>query len=372
MKIPIKLILISYLLLFLAGCASFEPRVLPENRQNLNRALLRSDEEQLLINIVSMQYGDRPYFLDIDNITTNENLTSSINNSIQNVGYSYQKTINRGDPSLRSSATSSYNLIPGGFSYNQSPTVIYTPIKGEKFTRQVLSPVTMEDIYLFIRSGWSVARIFRVMVESVGELDNASSASRPSTKHVPDFKDFINFAHYLRELYLENLVTISGEKQKDNFFLDINIKDKDKNNPKIKKLFKILKINHWENKIRLSEYPSPGSLHIITRSFIGVLYYLAKSVQVSEQDIREGVVIIPRYPNGKRFDWNQLTTGMMKIYSSTSYPKNATVTVYYRGRWFYIADNDIDSKETLALLQQLYSLRSGEGTGRSPLITLPV
>ena len=46
--------------------------------------------------------------------------------------------------------------------------------------------------------------------------------------------------------------------------------------------------------------------------------------------------------------------------SSTSRPANAFVAVPYRGAWFYIADNDLESKSTFMLLTQLFNLQAGQ------------
>ncbi len=63
----------------IAGCSSVGPKLIPDNRENFNNALVNSDEKQLLLNIVRMQFGDRPYFLNVDSITTSNSLSLSSN-----------------------------------------------------------------------------------------------------------------------------------------------------------------------------------------------------------------------------------------------------------------------------------------------------
>ncbi|MHC4138400.1 MAG: hypothetical protein ACYSR1_00845, partial [Planctomycetota bacterium] len=58
--------------------------------------------------------------------------------------------------------------------------------------------------------------------------------------------------------------------------------------------------------------------------------------------------------------------------SSKQKPGNAFVAVLYRENWFYIADNDLDSKSTFLLLKQLFSLQSGQREYIGPSLTLPV
>ena len=53
-------------------------------------------------------------------------------------------------------------------------------------------------------------------------------------------------------------------------------------------------------------------------------------------------------------------------------PLNAYVSIRYRNHWFYIEDNDLNSKSTFSLLVQLYDLQSGDAKGSAPVLTLPI
>ena len=58
--------------------------------------------------------------------------------------------------------------------------------------------------------------------------------------------------------------------------------------------------------------------------------------------------------------------------SSTNRPANAFVAVPYRGAWFYIADNDLESKSTFMLLTQLFNLQAGQIKTVAPALTIGV
>ena len=64
--------------MLLAGCA-IGPKTLPFFRQSYNTALERSNNEQLLLNIVRLAYGDTPYFLNVDNIAAQLEFQTNIN-----------------------------------------------------------------------------------------------------------------------------------------------------------------------------------------------------------------------------------------------------------------------------------------------------
>jgi len=96
------------------------------------------------------------------------------------------------------------------------------------------------------------------------------------------------------------------------------------------------------------------------------------AVEVPVPDIQAGLVTVSEEPDGRPFDWAKVTRGVLTIHSQESKPENAHVAVQYRGWWFYIADDDPNSKATFSLLNILFSLQSETGTGKSPLLTLPI
>jgi len=62
----------------------------------------------------------------------------------------------------------------------------------------------------------------------------------------------------------------------------------------------------------------------------------------------------------------------MRIRSSNGRPAAGSVSVEYRGHWFYIDDSDLSSKSTFSLLGQLFALQAGGGKAISPVLTLPI
>jgi hypothetical protein len=47
------------------------------------------------------------------------------------------------------------------------------------------------------------------------------------------------------------------------------------------------------------------------------------------------------------------------------------VAVHYRGHWFYIAENDVQSRSTLSLVKFAIDLQSQSGNA-GPVLTLPL
>ena len=71
------------------------------------------------------------------------------------------------------------------------------------------------------------------------------------------------------------------------------------------------------------------------------------------------------------FDWARVVGPLMRVRSGSARPEEAAVRVEFRNHWFWIDDNDLNSKTTFALLRLLRFLKSGEREGQSPLVTIP-
>jgi hypothetical protein len=64
-------------------------------------------------------------------------------------------------------------------------------------------------------------------------------------------------------------------------------------------------------------------------------------------------------------------TKLISVRQSGSYPTRPFVAIPYRGRWFAIADTDMDSKINFGLLLTILSLQTTPA-GAAPGLTIPV
>lgn len=116
----------------------------------------------------------------------------------------------------------------------------------------------------------------------------------------------------------------------------------------------------------------PSQVGMRGRSLLGVLYFLSSAVEPPPQDVAAGLVTLTRDEQGQPFAWSELSGRLLQVRSAPERPESTYVAVPYRGSWFYIADDDRNSKATFSLLSFLFSLQSATGKGKSPLLTLPV
>ena len=77
-------------------------------------------------------------------------------------------------------------------------------------------------------------------------------------------------------------------------------------------------------------------------------------------------------PDGRPFDWTRVTAGHFVVAAQKHRPRDAEVAVHYRGYWFYIPREDVNSRAVLAVLEILFSLQESDVKSSGPVLTLPL
>jgi hypothetical protein len=74
--------------------------------------------------------------------------------------------------------------------------------------------------------------------------------------------------------------------------------------------------------------------------------------------------------DGRPIDARQLTHGLFHVCVQKHKPLWSDTAVYYRGHWFYIPQDDVQSRATLNYVKLVIDIRSEAGD--TPTLTLPV
>ena len=128
----------------------------------------------------------------------------------------------------------------------------------------------------------------------------------------------------------------------------------------------------------VADAPEPGPIgpepreiiSVNVRSGYQVLAFLSKGVEVPEAHVRRGSVILFQGPDGRPFDGRRLTKGLFHVCVQKHKPLRSDLAVYYRGYWYYIPEDDVQSRATLNYVKLVLDMRSE--VGDSPVLTLPV
>jgi hypothetical protein len=357
------------LALVLGGCTTgLGPRAVRSERPSYNQQIVRSGDEQMLLNLVRLRYNDTPLFLELGSVVAS---------------YGYEAGFNAGGTISPNPGGSSANLGTA-LGYSEHPTVTYSPLTGDQFAERLLSPIPLDSIMLFAQSGWNVERLLLVTALRVNDLFNSPASTGPTPERAPQYEPFVEFAERFRHLQQAELVGLNWERKGH----DTNAPGRDPrfwigmpadtNSPLTADVIavrRMLGLPPGQDDFKLSAFPfkrQPDGLGIRCRSLLGVLYFLSTAVEPPAPHVKAGLLTVTRDENGQPFDWSKFTGKVMSIHSRKDRPADAAVAVPYRGWWFYLADNDQNSKITFNLLNILFQLQATTASGKSPVLTLPV
>jgi hypothetical protein len=262
-----------------------------------------------------------------------------------------------------------------GLSYAEKPTISFSPLQGDKFVTQLLSPIAPETVALLFHSGWNVARVFRCAVQGLNGVTHAPNASSPTPSTAPTYRDFKRVAELLRVLQNRGQLEFGVGAGEQEHRLFLRVSPEATSTSEMRQLTDLLGLPGERTEYEMVASVlggGPGQIGVNMRSLMGVMYFLSQGVQVPEVHEERGLVTVTRNPGGERFDWGDVTGDLLRIRWSKGAPDNAAVRASYRGGWFYIADDDLESKSTFTLLSQLFALQAGGLPASTPVLTLPI
>jgi hypothetical protein len=282
----------------------------------------------------------------------------------------------------------------------------------------MMTPVGTEIVGMLIETGWSSEMVLRLAIQRINDIPNGFDGSISSLGDIPRYRKFNRMANLFDKLIARGdmvltivpnhhfPVTSWDFKNLDNFKSGTVIKNtwEATDNPlllnirrsarkkgsaterDLQELVDLLgfplenfkprnELNPNFDSVFVQNLIRPGykgDVWIQTRSLQETLYALSWAVQVPPEAEKNGEVHVITGPDGKRFDWNEMYKDLLTIHWTPSKPEDSAIAIPYQGNWYYVAKNDIPSKQTFVLLAQLTKMLSGLGSGNTPALTLPV
>jgi len=347
---------VALTLAVLSGCQSFGPEQLRGTHPLYNAAIVDSINGQFLSNLVRLHYRDPTFFLDVASVAATVRLGM------------------KGDAGANFDASQSGNIGFGG-SYEIYPTVSYAPLQGEEFVKSLLSPVSIDAVLALTGSGWSVRRVFALCVESINGIANAPTASGPTPEQAPKhYKEWNRLNDIFERVADENL--IQARQDPETKTLKIEIRSTPEYADVISELKGMLGLDPRMTVYRVEGDAierRPDTIHIVTRPLMGTLFYLSHRIDSPVEDQTAGYVTVTRNPDGSVFDWGDTPAGrIFHVRQSNDRPDHAFQSINFYDRWYYIPNNDLESKSTFLLLTQLFRLQAGAAKSIGPTLTIPV
>lgn len=355
MKLPVLITLV----LSLSGCAHFGPENIKGNRLDYNVAIQQTNDQELLLNLVRLKYRDRMYFMNVERVVSTMELNRSLGGSATKPPGT--------DPT--------FSISPVSVGYNEKPSVFYTPLEGDKFVRQMLTPIGLETLLLLTRSGWSMERVFVLSLQEMNGLKNAPSASGPTPEREPEFADFREAVRALRGLQVKGMVDFGRNETNGASAYELRFAKSAGQDPDAMRFRQLMQLDPEAERYRVVVgigAPDKQTIAVTPRAMTAVLYYLSQAVVVPESDMRAGRVTRTLTDAGGTFDWSRMFEDVIRIDSASASPDAAAVAVPYRNGWFYIRDDDLQSKTTFSLLNQLITLQAGPAPAAGATLSFSV
>lgn len=345
-------ILVSgYLLLSLAGCEFIGPKAVRSGRTDYNAAIKQTDIEQLLLNIVRLRFSDRPYFLEVASITASVEASAAFGRTeVKNV--------------------------QGGIVYTEKPNILYLPLTGEQFVRQLLEPVELETLVLLRGAGWEIDDILRVFANRINAIPNAPTGGGSTPEGTPEYRKYLELAEALDELEDHaSLVLAVNMTSADE--LELSILPHGREMAEFTQFSQLLDLDPEADRYRVIQGVSRGGRNEIalqTRPIMSAMFYLGQGIDIPDDVRRSGFVNsgLADDEQGEPFDWSVVFEELFRVRHAREKPANAYVAVQYDDYWYYIDYADVGSKETLTMLSVVLTLKAGGAGGSGPVLTLPV
>jgi hypothetical protein len=350
-EIRLNVILTMFALILLAGCSGIGPGTVERDRFDYVNALSNSWKKQMLLNLVKIRYVDAPVFLDVSSIISQYAIEGKIN-----LGASWN------DPILGDS-----QMLGGSGKYTDRPTITYTPLTGDKFSRSMMTPIPIRAFLFLIESGYPVDFLFRIVVQTINGIDNRFGPKMMGRSADPKFYRLIEALRRIQQSGgLGMRVKPIGKKKAVVLFFRSKFSDEIAKD--INTVRQLLGLNADAKEIRVvygAFSADDQELAILTRSMFQIMIDLASYIDVPAKDINEGRVTLASDENVSGIP------PLIRIRSDASRPEDALVAVSYRDNWFWIDDRDLASKRIFSFLMMLFSLtETGEKTG-APIVTVP-
>ena len=355
--LAVALAILCFALSALSGCAVAGPRSISAGRADYNEALNRTEDEQMLLAIVKGRYGETSSLLAVSGVAANVRFSTSA--GIQ-AGFGRESNY-------------SGSLVPfsGGLAYEENPTITYVPVQGERYLRQLLSPVPLDILILFIRNEADFVPPFSVFANRINDMRNPSFLDTPSA--APDLR-FRRFVELHGELIRAGVMHFAADPKEEALFTVLISGYAPAYSQQVGEYLSLLGL----------PLPSDRSMNIVipvyfavagrkldgiaisTRSTFDLIQILQAAVEVPQEHAAEGLTIAYPAPG--------LAGKDVHIRSSKDEPKRAAIAVKYRGFWFYIDDANMSTKMFYRIVRTLWSVSiaaAAEQKG-SPLLTIPV
>lgn len=309
-------------------------------------------KEQTLLNIVRLRYVDAPVFLDVSSVISSYTLEGQVDLK----------------GNFFSGATPDNQSVGGYGRYTDRPTISYTPLTGEKFSKSLLQPIPPVAVFSMIQAGYPADFILRATVRGMnGRYNRATGANlRPAEPEFEQLADAIRRIQQSQGLGMR----IERRDGRDVTLLFFHGASDPSLQKDIALVERLLGIRPPLDEINLTYGAVPRNdqeIAIQTRSMLEILIEFADGIDVPADHISSGRT----YPGTLQQSASGVAgSPLARIHSGAQRPPQAYSQVKYRDSWYWIDDTDVKSKRAFAFMMMFFSLAETGVPAQTPVITV--
>jgi len=389
----------------ITGCAQWGGDVLKDNHVAFNTSVAQAMDRQMLLNIVRMSMDEPTQWMTVSAINVNTSVTAGPSGRVY----------------LPASGIASSD-VGGAANFSYTPNITFVPRQGEQLARELMSPIPVASVEHMVSASWPISWIFFLTCERVQEV-NSFDVTRGFGVRSEDAR-FGRMMQLLDALQQRQLVSLSQVpmpmtwNKKPIPEADVNLgrvmdskKDRSLLAPRSDGGFDLVSV---EATPVLTLYPGaekdpagqelmhmlmlgdrPGNFRLMglenqmvadcmtvrTRSLAALLRLLSFGVDPSldtpapPEDVdcpSELWTLMQRNSGPASADLSTSVNAVFRVHRGTAAPIDASVSVPYRGQWFWIDSKDQTARQVFALVRDLFDLQVSSGGQTQPVLTVPV
>jgi len=338
----------------LPGCAGIGPSRLESDLLPYARAISDSQKRQILLNVVRVRYGDTPTFLGVGQVLSSYTLEQH-----GELGLNLFPNAREGN-----TATGL-----GSVTFSDRPTITFAPLSGERLSRSAIQPPSPAELLPLAQVGLPIDVLFRLGVQSIGPLRNSVVLGGEQAEAGGD-PQFFELLSRMRRLQVAGLLTVRFVRGKDGNHVFLGITDVSDRELQavVVRVRRLLGMTPGQTEAEVvygSVSSGPHKIAILSRPLIAALSQVGEEIEVPPADVEAGrTVSLSRL---SRLGLKPIIT----VHSGSAAPSDAETAVTYGGSWFWIDENDFNSKVAYNVLVLLVATMTTAPGGQGPILAVP-
>ena len=315
-------------------------------------AISDAQKRQILLNIVRLRYGDTPTFLSVNQVLSSYTLEQ------------------HGELGL--------NLFPGAeeantvtglgsATFSDRPTVTFAPLSGERLARSAIQPLSPAELLPLAQVGLPIDVLFRLGVQSIGPLRNRVVLGGQEGAGDPQFFELLAG---MRRLQVAGILTVRFVRRKDgnHVFLGITNTNDRELQAVVVRVRRLLGMAPGQTEAEVvygSVRSGPHQIAMLTRPLIAAFSQVSAEIEVPPTDVAAGGTI----PSSRLYPFG--LKPIITVHSGSAAPSDAETAVTYGGSWFWIDENDFNSKVAYNILVLMVAVVNAAPAGQGPVLAVP-